>query len=357
MAIGGHPSPFFSKVLFYSHNLLRHPSQPPKTPPSYMAFDYQLRETTSNSHVPEVDFSHCREMTPYLDSPIAMYVGAPGKHGYLRLGFEIDPRGKCILRDLDRRAPLIVQQALYFDQEMTDMPCVYILSSGGPNVEGDRYQQDITMKKDSFAFISTGAATKLAEMQRNYSGMVQNITLEENTYLEFMPEPIYPCKHTRFISDTNIVVDPTATLFYSEIYMGGRKYYNEGELFEYDILSVCSHAARPDGTPLFREKFIIDPKKVNPRQLGVMGSFDVFANVIVLTPKQHADAIYDAVTPFINRDEHLASGITHLPNQSGLLFKVLGMEPGPVKKIVREFLDTVRREVKGKPVPKEFPWR
>ena len=120
-----------------------------------MAFDYQSHLTTSDTGVPPVDFSHCSEMAPYLDTPLAMYVGAPGKHGYLRLGFEIDPRGKSILRDLDRRAPLIVQQALYFDKGMPEMPCVYILSSGGPNVEGDRYQQDITMNKGSYAWIST----------------------------------------------------------------------------------------------------------------------------------------------------------------------------------------------------------
>lgn len=331
-----------------------------------MAFDYQFKPHTSSATVPEVDFSHCREMAPYLDPPQAMYVGAPGKHGYLKLGFEIDPRGKSILRYLDRRAPLIVQQALYFDKEMPEMPCVYILSSGGPNVQGDRYQQDIIMRKDSFAFITTGAATKLAEMTHNYSGLVQNITLEENTYLEFMPEPVYPCRHTRFISDTDIVIHPSATLFYSEIYMAGRKYYygkgsdenlKDGELYDYDILSVCSHARRPNGTPLFREKFIIDPKFISPRLLGVMGEYDVFANVIVLAPKENADSIYDATEPFIDRKNRIACGITHLPNDSGLLFKVLGMESGPVKKIVREFLDKVRRQTKGKPLPEEFPWR
>lgn len=322
-----------------------------------MAFDYQSHLTTSDTGVPPVDFSHCSEMAPYLDTPLAMYVGAPGKHGYLRLGFEIDPRGKSILRDLDRRAPLIVQQALYFDKGMPEMPCVYILSSGGPNVEGDRYQQDITMDKGSYAWISTGAATKLAEMTHNYSGLVQHITLKEDSYLEFMPEPVYPCRHTRFISDTTITIDPTASLFYSEIFMGGRKYYKEGELFEFDILSVCSHAERPDGTPLFREKFIIDPKETNPRQLGIMGQYDVFSNVIVLAPKDKADEIYAQTNPFIDRENRVACGITHLPNDAGLLFKVLGMEPGPVKKIVRDFLATFRKVVKGKELPEEFPWR
>lgn len=320
-----------------------------------MAIEEQKHEMTAA--VPEVDFSHCHEMKPYLEEPKAMYVGAPGKHGYLRLGFEIDPRGKCILRDLDRRVPLIVQQALYFDEEMPDMPCVYILSSGGPNIDGDRYQQDITLRKDSFAWISTGAATKLAEMRYNYSGMVQNIVLEENAYLEFMPEPVYPCRHTRFISDTRIIADPTATLFYSEIYMGGRKYFGDGELFEYDILSVCCHAERPDGEQLMREKFVIDPKKESPRLLGVMGGYDVFANVVVITPKDKADDIYAKVQPFIDRERRIAIGITHLPNEAGLLFKVLGMEPGPVKAEVRKFCSTVRQVVKGKKLPEEFPWR
>lgn len=319
--------------------------------------EFKESEKLKDTTIPEVDFSTAREMQPYLKEPPQMYVGAPGKHGYLRLGFELDRWGKSILRDLDRRVPLIAQQELYFDQEMPEMPCLYILSSGGPNVDGDRYQQDITVRKDAFAWVSTGAATKLAEMRFNYSGMIQNIVLEENAYLEFMPEPVIPCRHTRFISDTRLNVHPTATVFYSEIYMGGRKYYRDGELFEFDILSVCSHGERPDGEQLFREKFVIDPNVVPIRQLGVMGKFDVFANVIVMTPKEHADRIYAATDAFIDREKKIAVGITHLPNDAGLLFKVLGMEPGPVKKLVREFCSKVRMEVKGKPVPKEFPWR
>lgn len=94
-----------------------------------------------------------------------------------------------------------------------------------------------------------------------------------------------------------------------------------------------------------------------PRQLGIMGRHDIFANVIVMTPPEHADKIYAATDVFINRDENLAAGISHLPNRAGLLYKVVGPETGPVKKLVREFCSKIRTEVKGKPVPAEFPWR
>ncbi|MBD5203599.1 MAG: urease accessory protein UreD [Bacteroidales bacterium] len=320
-----------------------------------MGFDYQLNQTTAS--VPEVDFSHCAEMAPYLEVPKAMYVGAPGKHGYLRMGFEIDPRGKCIMRDLERRVPIIVQQELYFDEEMPEMPCVYILSSGGQYMEGDRYQQDISLKEGAFAFVSTGAATKIAEMTSNYCGLVQNIVLEKDCYLEMLPEPVYPCRHARFISDTRIVCHSSATLVYSEIYMAGRKYYGDGELYQFDIMSICAHGERPDGTPLFREKYVIEPSLMSPRQLGVMDGYDVFGNVIVMTPPDKAKEIYEATKAFIDPDKKLAAGITHLPEGSGLLYKVLGMESGPVKKLIREFCSSVRMAVKGHPIPEEFPWR
>lgn len=309
------------------------------------------------SDSPKVDFDNVPEMAPYLSQPDAMYVGCPGKHGFLNLRFELDKEGKSIMRDWDRRAPLIVQQELYFDEELPGLPCVYILSSGGPNVDGDRYYQQFSVGRDAMAFISTGAATKLAEMKRNYSGMEQSITLEEGAYLEYLPEPVIPCAHTRFISDTRIVCHPTATLVYSEVYMAGRKYYKDGELFKFDILSVCTHAERPDGEQLFREKFIIDPHRSAIRDVGTMHGYDVFANVVVLAPPEEAEKVYAATEPFIDRERHLAAGITHLPNGAGLLFKVLGMEPGPVKKTVREFASRVRQAVKGKPIPPEFPWR
>ena len=237
------------------------------------------------------------------------------------------------------------------------MPCVYILSSGGPNIDGDRYTQNITVGKDAMAFVSTGAATKLAEMKDNYSGLSQVITVDEGGYLEFLPEPVIPCRHTRFISDTKMVIHPSATVFYSEIFMGGRKYYKDGEMFCYDILSVCTHGERPDGKQLFREKFIIDPSTANLRDVGTMHGYDIFANVVVLTPEEKSKEIYDETRAFIDREAHVSAGITHLPNQAGLLFKVLGRETGPVKTVVREFCSNVRKAVKGVPLPAEFPWR
>lgn len=292
------------------------------------------------------------EMLAYA-SPPRMAVGTPGKSGYLRLGFELDAESRSIMRHWERRAPLIVQQELYFDRAWPELPCVYILSSGGPNIEGDRYGQHFTVGKNAYAHITTGAATKLATMHNNYSSLDQHITLEAGAYLEYLPEPIIPCRNTRYISDTEIIIDPTATLFYSEIYLCGRKHY--GERFNYDILSLRTRAYRADGEPLFCEKMVIEPKRQAVCRLGAMGRYDIFATAIILTPQAEAERIYSLVNATMGH--RVAVGISHLPNGCGVICRIMGDDSADVKRRLRDICSTVRECVKQRPMPAEFPWR
>lgn len=280
-----------------------------------------------------------------------------GKRGYLRMAFERDTRGRSVLRELERRVPLVVQQELYFDECMPDMPCVYILSSGGPNVDGDRYEQHFEVRRDACAHISTGAATKLAEMRCDYSSLRQTIRLEAGAYMELLPEPVIPCRHARFAAVTDIEIDPSATLFCSEIYLGGRRWYGRGELFAYDILSVCTRARRPDGRQLFREKFVIRPRESPPAGIGAMNGYEVFATAVALTPPAHAEALYGSAGAFIDRPNGTAVGITRLPGGCGLILKALTRDTEPAKRIVRDFCSALRMQVKGRPLFDEFPWR
>ncbi len=303
------------------------------------------------------DFSSRPEMRQYLNEPKAMHVGAPGKSGFLNMTFEVDSRGRSVMSELHRRVPIVVQQELYFDEYMPDIPCVYILSSGGPNVDGDRYHQRITLRDGAMAHISTGAATKIAGMRHNYSAMAQEITLHDNAYLEFLPEPVIPCRHSRYITDTKLRVEATATLLYSEIYLSGRKHYDKGEQFEYDVLSVATEGERHDGTLLFGEKFIIRPESEIPTRLGVMAGRSVLANVILMTPLHIAERVYGKTKAMIGMSDDLSLGITRLPNEAGLQMKLIASDTQRVKRVIRHFCSRVRLEVKGIPLPDEFPWR
>jgi urease accessory protein len=298
---------------------------------------------------------NARELAGYQAEPKQLPSGSFGKNAYLRLGFE--PRlGRSVLATLHRRAPLLAQQALYWDEQMPGLPCVSIISNAGGILQGDRNLIEIDVAPDAQAHVTTQAATRIHEMDCNFATQTQNLTLGSDSYLEYIPHPVIPHKHSRFVQHTTVSIDPAATLIYSETLMPGRKYYGAGELFQYDLFSSSIHAARPDGTTLFTEKFIIEPHRFGVSRLGAMGSFQVFGNVILLTPKKYSDRLFGAIDPAFDKETGLASGVSRLPYDAGLVFKVLGFETAPVSAAIRAFWSLARQEVTGARIPDNFLW-
>ena len=296
------------------------------------------------------------ELADYHDEPRQMPSGAPGKNGYLRLGFE--RRGtRTALIDLRRRAPLLVQQALYYDEEMPELPCVMIISTAGGILQGDRNTIEIALAADCRAHVTTQSATKVQEMDANYASQVQEIVLGERAYLEYLPDPVIPYRNTRFITQTRVVQALSATLLYAEVLMPGRTYYGAGERFAYAVLSSTIRAERPDGGMLCIEKFVIEPQRRDVRERAIMGDYDVYANVLLLTPPQHSARIFAEVVAEIDSKAGWAAGASRLPRHAGLIYKVIGRDRETVQAKVRSFWALVRQEVTGAAVPQPFLWR
>jgi len=296
-----------------------------------------------------------RELAAYHDEPKQLPSGSFGKCAFLRLGFETRP-GRSVLGTLHRRAPLLVQQALYWDEEMPGLPCVYIISNSGGILQGDRYRIEIEMDPGTQAHVTTQAATKIHRMDANYATQTQTLTLGADAYLEYIPHPIIPHESSRFVQHTHISIDASATLIYSDILMAGRKYYGAGELFRYELFSSTVHAARPDGNSLFTEKFVLQPGRNSVARLGSMGPFHVFGSLVILTPKQHAERLFDAIDPSFDPAADLVFGASHLPRDAGLIVRVLGLETAPVSAAIRRFWSLARQEVAGARVPDNFLW-
>ena len=293
------------------------------------------------------------ELVPYQDEPRQAPSGRIGKTGILDMRFE-DRGGRSILAHLYRKTPLLVQQALYWDEALPGMPCVYMISTTGCVLQGDRLYIDIAMGPGATAHVTTQSATKVHEMDANFASQMQTVTLAEHSYLELMPGMTIPHRHARYVARTDITIDPTATLLFSEIVMPGRKYHAGGELFEYDVYSNTVTARHPGGDALFAEKLLIEPHGRPVRLAGTMRDHDVLANVVLLTPTDHADAVLDRIVP--GRRNSVFAGANRLPNNAGLIYKVLGQESAPVRAQVREFWALVRRTVLDAPIPPVPLW-
>jgi len=296
------------------------------------------------------------EFSAYSDEPPQMKSGAVGKSGLLRLGFE--RRGdRTILAGLESRTPYLAQRALHCDEALPDMAWLFTITTAGCILQGDRMALQVTLGPGARAHVTTQSATKIHTMDANYAQQTQSFTLAPGAYLEYLPDPLIPHREARFASDTRIVLDPTASLLCSEIVQPGRKHHHPDECFGATVLSLATSAARPGGEALFSEKLLIEPARHPMRQTGVMDGFDVFGNVVLCTPADVAERIHARVDARVDLDAGVAFGACRLPNDAGIVYKVLGRETAQVAEKVRAFWAVAREEITGAAIPPPYLWR
>ena len=297
------------------------------------------------------------ELRPYQDEPAQMPRGTVGKDGYLRLEF-VDRGDRSVMAFMDRRVPFLVQRALYWDEAMPQMPCIFIITTTGCVLQGDRIALEIEVGKNAQAHVTTQSATKVHMMNANYASQLQDIVVEEGGYLEYMPDPLIPHRTSRFLSKTRLSVAETGSLLYAEVVLPGRKYHHEDEMFGFDLYSSTIEATRREsGEKLFVEKFIIDPRETDLSRTGIMNGYEVFGNVILMTTKEKTMQVREAVEAGVDREARLAYGASLLPGECGLIFKVLGMTSESVRGKIREFWQIARKAVAGRDLPQAFLWQ
>ena len=109
------------------------------------------------------------------------------------------------------------------------MAHVFVLSPSGGILQGDRYRMDVELKNNAISHITTQGATRIYKMESNYATHMVTLSLKNNSYLEFIPEQIIPYKNSRFYQKTNLDIDDSSTVVYSETIVPGR--IAMGEMF------------------------------------------------------------------------------------------------------------------------------
>lgn len=323
--------------------------------PSTVTTSSSLPESSLSLFEPLANLSQASELADYQTEPVQMPAGAVGKYGRLVLKFKPScHHSKTELNYLYRQAPLLVQRALYNDDGLPTMPVCNIISVGGGMLQGDRNQIDIHVAAHASAHITTQGATRIQQMDANYALQHQHIELENGAYLEYLPDFTIPYKNARFISQTDMLVHPNATLLYGEIFMGGRKYH-KNERFEFDLLSIKNRVYQSSMAEKaielkFCEKILYQQSMQGFDSPSIMANFDVFANVLLITPSAHVDEIKAKFIGTFDKGNACAYGVSLLPSRLGLVLRVVGQESYQVKAVVKDFWQQVRQSVKHQPL-------
>ena len=271
-------------------------------------------------------------------------VGKSGKVGLLRLKLEENSdKNKTIITDQYSQVPLYTQKALYYDEKLPNMAHLFIMSPSGGILQGDRYRMDISLANNAVSHITTQGATRIYKMNSNYATQLININVGKNCYLEFIPDQIIPFRNSRYYQKVSLNVDPSATLIYSEIIVPGR--VAMGELFSYDLCYLKTIGQNTEKKIKFIDNCMLKPKNQNMNTLGMFGNHTVLASVYILTKNEHIQILNKKINSIIKNNDEVSGGATILPNNSGLLVRLMCNSSEIIKTEIYDIVRIVRKEI------------
>ena len=278
------------------------------------------------------------------DNVVQLDVGKSGKVGILDLELQKNQQGKTIIARQFSQVPLQIQRALYPENALPNMAYLYIVSPSGGILQGDRLRTDIVLKNNAASHITTQGATRIYSMNSNYASQMINITLNDNCYLEFIPDQIIPYKSSRYYQKVELKIHDTATLVYSEVLTSGRMAMKES--FQYDICCFRTRCTNQDNQLQFFENVKITPKS---QKLTVFGMFEKYSIVgtVYIVSKGNLSSIETIIHNSILKKDDVIFGTSIFPDNSGILVRILGQKTKDVITVIHEVVKIIRREILG----------
>ena len=295
-----------------------------------------------------MSLEHCtpsdipQEISQYDGDVAQMNVGKSGKIGYLQLELQNDSdKQKTIITKKRTQVPLYVQKALHYDLDYPSMAHVFVLSPSGGILQGDRYRMDVELKNNAISHLTTQGATRIYKMDSNYATHMVTLNLKDNSYLEFIPEQIIPYKNSRFYQKTNLEIDDSSTVVYSETIVPGR--IAMGEMFDFDVCYLKTEG-KINGKIKFRDTSLLTPKTQKIQALTMFDDKTILTSVYVLT-KKDVTKINDLINELFSHTQNMSGGSSVMPNNSGISIRILGNSSEEQKTTIYQILKIIRKEI------------
>lgn len=269
-------------------------------------------------------------------------VGKAGKNGKLKIVLNIEPiSGRTRIKEKESTFPLNVQKEMYYDQFQPKMTHVYIMSSSGGILQGDKYMIDIILEKNTLAHITTQGATRVYGMNVSNAIQVINVSLDDGAYLEFIPDQIIPYKNSRFYQEINFKVHDNATMIYSEIISPGR--IGMGEIFDYEICYLRSIGKNHKDELRFTDYTKIEPKKMNLQDFGILKQKQIMATMYILAKRDDVEKVIQTLEKEVKNSLEIELGWSTMTKENGILLRIIGNTTRDVIGLVYGITKIVRK--------------
>ncbi len=270
--------------------------------------------------------------------------GSAGKVGELRL--VLGPRaGRTRLLESRCRVPFHVGRALHPQADWPELAHLLVTMPTGGFVQGDSVTMSAVALAGARVHLTSQSATRAYRCES--ATIRQQLVLEArgDSLLEWWPDPLIPYADTSIEQELRLIVDDGATVLAADCWLAGR--IARGEVHQYARLGLLTLATRPHGTLLFRDAVRLEPVRQPQAVMGLLGRAVAVGSFFLVGPRV-ADLLSAPLTALLGRLLLGQAAASRLPDDVGLVVRVLAETPDDLRLVQREVLALARMVLFGR---------
>ena len=239
--------------------------------------------------------------------------------------------------------PLRLSPVFRLEGANTNRAYLYLINTSPGLLANDTLDLALYIKENTHLYLTDQAANKVHPMpELNSKATVNNqIIVENNASLEFVPEPTILYQDSVLEQQINIKLYPKARLFLSEIVLPGRLARNEYYEFDYyfnriKIVDRSEKILYIDAIKLLGKN---NPFKKNK----LFASLPIMGNAIAIVPDIDISSLIEKIglrSPIENCN--LETAVTILPTENGIALRALASKTREIKDYFSFVINCIR---------------
>lgn len=225
-----------------------------------------------------------------------------------------------------------------------DIPCYFLISTGGGFVEGERYRQSIHLGRDAHAIVATQTPSYIYKCEHGLTTSQScRVCLEEGSCLEFYMDETIPYKDAIYEQKTEVDMEAGCRLLFTGGLTGG--WSPDGSLYTYGRIGQHLKIRR-EGKLLYNDYLRMDPRRERVQELGLFEGAGYFHSAVVIDPEIDAAAV-DLMRQYLSKVEtHARYGVSLL-EEDGAALRILGPDADENRAVLDAFIRCYREEIRG----------
>jgi urease accessory protein len=260
------------------------------------------------------------------------------RNGVLELEFCRDAQRTYIRRQF-ATYPFHVCRPHYLTDDPPGLATLYTQSLAGGIFEKDRLNMAMHCRSGSMVHCTSQASTIVHSMSDGDASHRVEIDIENDAFVEYMPDPVilFPCAN--FSSSIAISITPSGELILCDSILSHDPLGKNGAFHQLKSELVVSDEA---GTLLACDRFLVSGTTFLSRSPGICGNYSAFGSVFFISRSSDKEAMIDVIRSQLDRLSGIYAGVSHMPNECGIVARILASNAYSMRSGINAVWSTIR---------------